>query len=1466
MVFRFKLNNIDFYRSSPTDLDPALPVVSAAEGTPPVPILRIFGATESGQRVCAHVHGVFPYLYVEYPGPYFGNDGKFNAESVQKVLCTLRRSIDFALNSSTFQNKNNVSEEKLKQQHVASIALVKGVPFYGYSAGWRLYCKIYLYNPRQITSLVKLLSSGAIMKRKLQPYEAHINYILQFMIDFNLYGCGFMECDEAKLKFRRVYGDDENSDGSDNSDDEMTGQNYDTLPEDEFPKHTYAGWEIDIRAHDILNRHEIKERSYHQDFEERKKLYDPDFKHLHSLDELWKAHGNHANQQDDAEDAWTMPSTARGGTQPEWIQEREFRTHIDLLIQQEKGKEKKYNRAKPGFESLLRKIPNEKYIPTAFQSVDYISSFGVTAGKATSTPLENNNEDIDVDMNLVKLVGEDQQGEYDLNDEDATDPDHEGLNEFDGEAIENQEQLDQSDDEAPHSPAEESDNGEGPSSLPSAKKEPDLGDYAQSPMESGKPKIPELSKVDFHSAFEIKRTKQVYYYARPAPLASEILESLQDEGIHRMVYTEPFFGNIKDVPNQTHEYGGVRRKLRSHDPIHLPVFDPTGVGNCIDDNTAVNARVWIIIHEPPSRFEVCKWAEEQGPTQKNKYGFKYSSRKNTSKSRQKSSDMSIMSLEIHVNTRGTLVPNPKEDPITCIFWCIQLGSSGESQTGIIVTDDVFTEEILRRFADVDAYVEPDEMYMINTLIDIVRDLDPDILTGYEVQSSSWGYVIERATHLNGLELCKDLARVKHHAYGRFGKDTNLYDHNKGAGIYITGRHFVNIWRAMRGELNLLGYKMENVVYHLLNRRIPHYSHKDLTVWYKSGNPGLICRVLKYYLLKVKLDLEILEKQEFVTKISEQAQLIGVDFYTVFSRGSQVKVESLMFRIAKPESYLLISPTRAQVASQNAIECKPLILEPQSNFYTSPVVVLDFQSLYPSIMIAYNYCYSTCLGRAIPWQGTNKVGVINYHRPQGLLGLCADKINVSPNGILYVKPEFRKSLLAKMLSEILDTRVMVKNRMKSDKDDKILQQKLNSWQLALKLTANVTYGYTSASFSGRMPCVEIADSIVQSGKETLEKAISLIHTEERWGAEVVYGDTDSLFVHLKGKTKDEAFDIGEEIAERVTAMNPRPIKLKFEKVYLPCVLMSMKRYVGFKYEYRDQKEPEFDAKGIETVRRDGTPATQKMQETALKILFRSSDLSEVKEYCLRQWAKIQQDKVSIQDFCIAREVKLGSYAEGAPLQPGAKIALERMEHDPRDEPQYGERIPYVVHAGDIEKKSIASRSIDVPTLLHSGHLVLDADYYIKNKIIPPLERIFKLVGADVSQWYKEMPKYRHMRRIIQDGTETRKKGITLAGWLTVDTLTCTICREKTPKGQRLCNVCRTNRDASIYQMKRRLAAVEKRTYDLQSICRSCTGASRPEEIACDSLECPVYYSRVRETAKFQYAKKEGREILEILRAV
>jgi DNA polymerase zeta len=150
-------------------------------------------------------------------------------------------------------------------------------------------------------------------------------------------------------------------------------------------------------------------------------------------------------------------------------------------------------------------------------------------------------------------------------------------------------------------------------------------------------------------------------------------------------------------------------------------------------------------------------------------------------------------------------------------------------------------------------------------------------------------------------------------------------------------------------------------------------------------------------------------------------------------------------------------------------------------------------------------------------------------------------------MLFAKPHIRRSLLAKMLGEILETRVMVKGSVKGMKGEKAFKRLQNARQLSLKLLANVTYGYTSATFSGRMPCVEVADAIVQYGRETLERAISLIHATTEWGATVVYGDTDSLFIYLPGRTKEDAFRIGQAMADAVTADNPAPVKLKFEKV-------------------------------------------------------------------------------------------------------------------------------------------------------------------------------------------------------------------------------------------------------------------------------------------------------------------------------
>ncbi|POW07929.1 hypothetical protein PSHT_09769 [Puccinia striiformis] len=240
--------------------------------------------------------------------------------------------------------------------------------------------------------------------------------------------------------------------------------------------------------------------------------------------------------------------------------------------------------------------------------------------------------------------------------------------------------------------------------------------------------------------------------------------------------------------------------------------------------------------------------------------------------------------------------------------------------------------------------------------------------------------------------------------------------------------------------------------------------------------------------------------------------------------------------------------------------------------------------------------------------------------------------------------------------------------------------LNARQLGLKFIANVTYGYTSASFSGRMPCVEIADAIVQTGRETLEKSMEVIHSVQEWGAEVVYGDTDSLFVCLPGKTKEESFRIGNEMADTITKRNPAPVKLEFKKVYLPCVLMAKKRYVGAKYKNLTDTKPVFDAKGIEVVRHDGIPVLQKIQETCLKKLLATQDLSDIKAYLYRQWQRLLPGKVSIQDSTFAKEVKLGTYSKKGPPPPGALITAGKMVLDLRTKPADAEQVPYVVVKG------------------------------------------------------------------------------------------------------------------------------------------------------------------------------------------
>ena len=661
-----------------------------------------------------------------------------------------------------------------------------------------------------------------------------------------------------------------------------------------------------------------------------------------------------------------------------------------------------------------------------------------------------------------------------------------------------------------------------------------------------------------------------------------------------------------------------------------------------------------------------------------------------------------------------------------------------------------------------AWPVPDEASALAAFAWCTRAWDADILMSYDTQKMGLGYIMKRAKAL-GVELGQLLSRTPYgpesvSAHFKANKDAYGANHGGGGGLWVVGRDVLNVWRIMRSEVKLPMYSLQFVCEKVLKLRLPTFSAATIASAFSSGLSHR-SQAISHVVKAAEASLSLLDHLNVIGRTSEMARLFGIDFHSVLTRGSQFRVEAVMLRVAKPLGFSPPSASREQVAQQPAMELVPLILEPRSRLYRCPVIVLDFQSLYPSVIIAYNLCFTTCLGKLKAEVQTGPSETLGFMPFKPLADECkrmGSGIFTTKNNVSFVPKSVRTGILPRMLQEILETRVMVKSSMKLKpaKEDPVMTRILNARQFALKMIANVTYGYTSAGFSGRMPCAEIADSIVQTGRTTLERAIDMVETNLLWKARVVYGDTDSMFVAVPGRSLDAAWRIGAEIASQVTASNPPPVKLKLEKVYTSSVLVSKKRYAGFMLESPNQVTPHLDVKGLEAVRRDACQGVQKAMQDVLKMLFSEGNLSQVKTYLHRLWFNIVQGSVTPSDWVFAREVRLGMYRGPTP-PPSAIVATRAMYHDPQAAPLYGERVPFLVIYG-----APAARLVDLvispDDFIASKRSQLNAVYYITKCLIPSLERILNLCGADVAHWLADFREAHSMRQAAKTTLESSSR--------------------------------------------------------------------------------------------------------------
>ncbi len=428
-----------------------------------------------------------------------------------------------------------------------------------------------------------------------------------------------------------------------------------------------------------------------------------------------------------------------------------------------------------------------------------------------------------------------------------------------------------------------------------------------------------------------------------------------------------------------------------------------------------------------------------------------------------------------------------EQTIYCI--CTKVEEAGKFSTPEPITGT--EKEIIRKFSE------------------LIEKTDPDVITGYNIDNYDIRKIIERAEY-NGM---KDAL-----PWGRDRGQPKLFSERFWR---VKGRIISDAWWAVKKEMRPKQETLNAVSKLILGEEKLDVDPKHMDDEWKNNRD----RVMEYCIQDANLALRILLAVGTLRKGMDLAAVTALPTEDVLVSGTSTLVDSLLIRaadrsgVAVPMSGKKRAQKDSQIAGGYVHTMKPGLYH--------WVTVLDFKSMYPSLIIANNVCFTT---------------------------LCADGEIEAPSGARYMSPERKKGLLPAILTELMERRDSIKKRMKQTSDP-YEHGYLDGLQAAVKIVMNTFYGVFASDFY-RFTDKGIGASITSFARSRITGIISDLENE---GHPVIYGDTDSVFILSPGNSLEEAVEFGKEQSERFSRNG---MTLEFEKLLEPLFSHGMKkRYVG-----------------------------------------------------------------------------------------------------------------------------------------------------------------------------------------------------------------------------------------------------------------------------------------------------------------
>ena len=441
------------------------------------------------------------------------------------------------------------------------------------------------------------------------------------------------------------------------------------------------------------------------------------------------------------------------------------------------------------------------------------------------------------------------------------------------------------------------------------------------------------------------------------------------------------------------------------------------------------------------------------------------------------------SLDIECNSSTGAFPNP-DVPGDCVFQiAISLIKYGE--------ETPYNKTCLC-YKETDTELEgshilnyKSERSLLMGFRDFLLRHDVDTITGWNLFGFDMNYIYKRGAMCGCPRVFFNLGKLKDHYSKIVEKNlsSSALGHNELKLLHMPGRFIYDMFFEVKKGYKLDSYKLNEVSKLYLKEEKIDMPAKEMFARFVEANPVKLREVAEYCIQDTLLPIKLDRKMCILTNLLEMAKATWVPINYLSERGQQIKVFSQLAKKAKELGFII--PVIRHDKDMEGSYTGATVLEAHKGAYYKPITALDFEGLYPSIMMAHNLCYSS---------------LVMDPKYDNIEGVTYETFKIGD--VTYKFAQNVDTLLPSILRELKQFRKQAKKDMAAATG--YMKDVYNGKQLAYKVSMNSVYGFTGAS-RGMLPCVAIASSVTLQGRTMID--MTKQYVEKNFpGSKVRYGDS------------------------------------------------------------------------------------------------------------------------------------------------------------------------------------------------------------------------------------------------------------------------------------------------------------------------------------------------------------------------